>query len=63
MANPLAAILTSQLMFEFLQYHEVGAAIENAVRRSIVEGQVTRDLGGNLKTEEVAVAVAERISG
>ena len=62
-ANPLAAILTSQLMFEFLQYHEVGAAIENAVRRSIVEGQVTRDLGGNLKTEEVAVAVAERISG
>jgi isocitrate/isopropylmalate dehydrogenase len=50
-------------MFEFLQYHEVGAAIENAVRRSIVEGQVTRDLGGNLKTEEVAVAVAERISG
>ena len=47
-------------MFDFLQYHEVGAAIENAVRQSIVEGQVTRDLGGNLKTEEVAVAVAER---
>ncbi len=62
-ANPLAAILTSQLMFEFLQYHEVGAAIENAVRASIIDGQVTRDLGGNLKTEEVAIAVADRVGG
>ena len=50
-------------MFEFLQYHEVGAAIENAVRASIVDGQVTRDLGGNLNTKEVAIAVADRVGG
>lgn len=61
-ANPLAAVLTSQLMFEFLEYDDAAAAIEDAVRRSIVEGQVTRDLGGSLRTEEVGIAVAERIS-
>lgn len=62
-ANPMAAILAAQLMFEFLEHDDAGAAIEDAVRRSIVDGQVTRDLGGSLKTDEVGIAVAERLAG
>ena len=61
-ANPVAAILTAQLMFEFLGHEAAGTAIEEAVCRTIGEGQVSRDLGGSLKTDEVGVAVAERIT-
>ncbi len=60
-ANPLAAILTAQLMFEFLGHEDAGTAVEDAVRAAIRAGDVTRDLGGSLKTDEVGVAVAERI--
>ena len=41
-ANPLAAILTAQLMFEFLDQPEAADAIEQAARESIAEDQVTR---------------------
>ncbi len=61
-ANPVAAVLTAQLMFEFLDHEDAGTAIEEAVRGTIVDGQVTRDLGGKLTTPEVGQAVAERIS-
>ncbi len=60
-ANPLAAILTAQLMFEFLGHQAAGTAIEDAVRASIAEGRVTRDLGGSLKTGEVGAVVAELV--
>jgi 3-isopropylmalate dehydrogenase len=61
-ANPLAAILTAQLMFEFLGHDDAGRAIEDAVRGVIRDGEVTRDLGGKLSTEDVGAAVAQRIS-
>ena len=61
-ANPVAAVLTAQLMFEFLDYEDAGTAIEWAVRGAIVDDQVTRDLGGNLTTSEVGETIAERIS-
>ena len=61
-ANPVAAVLTAQLMFEFLDYEDAGKAIEEAVRGTIVDDQVTRDLGGKLTTSEVGEAVAERIN-
>lgn len=58
-ANPLAAILTAQLMFEYLGHEDAGRAIEDAVRVVIRDGRVTRDLGGGLSTAEVGAAVAE----
>ena len=58
-ANPMAAILTAQLMFEFLGHEEAGTAIEDAVRAAIDAGEVTRDLGGSLKTDEVGAAMQE----
>ncbi len=60
-ANPVAAILTAQLMFEFLGHPAAGAAIEDAVRKAIGAGEVTRDLGGSLKTDAAGAVVAERI--
>jgi len=60
-ANPMAAILTAQLMFEFLGHDEAGTAVEDAVRAAIDADEVTRDLGGGLKTDEVGDAVAKRI--
>ncbi len=61
-ANPFAAILTAQLMFEFLGHDDAGTAIEDGVREAIVAGDVTRDLGGSLNTGEVGAAVAARMT-
>ena len=60
-ANPVAAILTAQLMFEFLAHPQAAEAIEAAVKASISAGEVTRDLGGPLKTPEVGQAIADRV--
>ena len=61
-ANPFAAILTAQLMFEFLGHDAAGIAIEDSIRQCIADKQVTRDLGGSLTTHEVGAASAERVS-
>ncbi len=57
-ANPLAAILTLQLMLEHLGFPEEGACVEKAVKNAINEDRTTRDLGGNLGTKEVGDGVA-----
>jgi len=60
-ANPVAAILTAQLMFEFLGHDDAAQAVEDAVTQAIRGDQVTRDLGGDLSTEGVGKAVAELV--
>ena len=60
-ANPVAAILSAQLMFEHLGQPDAGLAIEDAVRATIAEGCTTRDLGGRWSTSEVGEAVAAKI--
>jgi 3-isopropylmalate dehydrogenase len=52
-ANPMAAILTVQLMLEHLGFDEGGRAVEQAVRKAIATGNTTRDLGGGLGTRAV----------
>ena len=61
-ANPLAAILSAQLMLQFLGRDDAATAVEDAVRAVIQDGEVTRDLGGSLTTAEVGEAVASRVS-
>ena len=61
-ANPLAAILTAQMMFDFLGHEEAAKAVEEAVKDSIAANDVTRDLGGSLTTSEVGEAVASRVA-
>ncbi|HEY8188069.1 MAG TPA: 3-isopropylmalate dehydrogenase [Pyrinomonadaceae bacterium] len=60
-ANPAGAILTSAMMLEYLGHKKASQAIENAVRESISHDETTRDLGGNLSTEQVGTAICQRL--
>ncbi|MDX1997830.1 MAG: 3-isopropylmalate dehydrogenase [Thermoanaerobaculia bacterium] len=62
-ANPLAAILTTALMLDFLGHKEAGAAIESAVASALKANETTHDLGGSLSTGEVGDRIARVISG
>ena len=61
-ANPIAAILSVQLLLEYLGFNEEGKLIESAVSTAIVSDKTTRDLGGNLGTKEVGDFICEQIS-
>ena len=52
-ANPLAAILTVGLLFEYFGHGKAAEEIEAAVRKAIGQNVVTQDLGGSSKTTDV----------
>jgi 3-isopropylmalate dehydrogenase len=62
-ANPVGAILTSAMMLEYLGNKPASRAIEKAVRDSISNNETTRDLGGNLSTEQAGAAICKRLTG
>jgi tartrate dehydrogenase/decarboxylase/D-malate dehydrogenase len=61
-ANPLATILSTRMMLDFLGEGEAAQVIEDAVRKILAEEKIrTPDLGGKATTEEVGNAVVEQI--
>jgi 3-isopropylmalate dehydrogenase len=60
-ANPFAAFLTVGMMLAHLGWRDEERRIEAAVRRAIVEGHSTRDVGGNLGTKAAAAWVREEV--
>lgn len=60
-ANPIAAILSAQLLLEYLGFQQEGKLIENAVITAIRSDKTTRDLGGKLGTREVGDFICEEI--
>jgi 3-isopropylmalate dehydrogenase len=60
-ANPVGAILTLAMMLEYLGFKKASVAVENAVRASIEQNETTRDLGGDLSTEQVGKAISARL--
>ncbi|MDR5683369.1 MAG: 3-isopropylmalate dehydrogenase [Armatimonadota bacterium] len=61
-ANPLGAILSAALMLRYSFGLEAEArAVDEAVRAVVREGIATPDLGGGARTDEVGVAVANRV--
>jgi 3-isopropylmalate dehydrogenase len=70
-ANPIATILSAKMLLDWLaQKHDDKSAkeaadrIDNAVDLLLKEGKVlTRDLGGNSKTDEVGEEIAKKIRG
>ena len=57
--NPMAMLLTTKLMFDYLGEKQQAEVLEKAIGRVIREGKVrTYDMGGNNSTMEVAEAVA-----
>jgi 3-isopropylmalate dehydrogenase len=68
LANPVAIILTSAMLLEWLAKkrndpgcRDAAAAIRSAVNRTLEQGATTPDLGGGLSTSEVGAAVAKQL--
>lgn len=60
-ANPVAAILTMQMLLDHLGFAGAAADIERAVRLAIAENQLTGDVGGSLGTRAVGSFVAANL--
>jgi 3-isopropylmalate dehydrogenase len=60
-ANPMGAILSAALMFDYLGYPEEAHVIESAVRKAVTAGQGTPDIGGSLGTRETGDRIASLI--
>ncbi|MHC4976644.1 MAG: isocitrate/isopropylmalate dehydrogenase family protein [Planctomycetota bacterium] len=67
-ANPLALLLSGVMMLRYLgdtrrdkSCLEAAVKIQNACDQALIEGQKTRDLGGELGTKEFANALIERL--
>jgi len=61
LANPMAAMLSAQMMLEHLGWKREAGLIEAAIRECVGAGECSLDLGGNLGTREVGDAVCRRI--
>ncbi len=60
--NPMAMLLSTKMMLDWLGETDKGMALENAIAAIIKEGKVrTYDMGGSSTTLEVAEAVAARL--
>ena len=61
-ANPIASILASKMMLDWLGETEKAKILEDAVAEVIKEGRYrTYDMGGNNTTQEMAGVIAEKI--
>ncbi len=61
-ANPFAAILCTGMILDHLGRPALGRRVEDTIRRCLDQGQVTRELGGNLSTREAGDAVLNLLS-
>ena len=60
--NPMAMLLTTKMMLDWLGETEMAATLEKAIADVIAEGKVrTYDMGGDSSTLDVARAVAEKL--
>jgi 3-isopropylmalate dehydrogenase len=60
-ANPFGAILTAQMMMEYLGYPREAQLIEGAVAQAISKDKTPKELGGNLGTREVGDYVCQAV--
>jgi 3-isopropylmalate dehydrogenase len=60
-ANPVGAILSAALMLEYLGRNDEAAAIEAAVKESVVTGNGTAEIGGTLGTRETGDYIAMKV--
>ena len=60
-ANPTAMILSACMMLKHLGYVDEALKVERALEEVTAEGKTTPDLGGNLKTMEMANEVIKKL--
>src|SRR5206468_4465901 len=58
-ANPTGAILSAAMMLEWIAEAKAAAAIRGAVERALASRQLTPDMGGKLRTDQVTAARSE----
>jgi 3-isopropylmalate dehydrogenase len=59
--NPIATILSAQMMLDWLGEKEVAKRVKSAVAEVVLQGKVrTYDMGGSSSTTEMAEAVADK---
>ena len=61
-ANPIGSILTLAMMLEYLGFQKLSDEVEEAVRGAVSENETTRDLGGELSTEQAGAAIIARLN-
>ena len=62
LANPTALLLSSTMMLDHMQMSDYAEKIRNSVKQVISEGKyITRDLGGNSKTQDYVKAIIDNI--
>jgi len=60
--NPIATILASKMMLEWLKENDAAIRLEKAIAQVIKEGEVkTYDMGGNASTLDMAHAIAAKL--
>lgn len=60
-ANPIGQVWSGVMMLEHLGYPDAAADLATAFESAIADGIRTRDIGGTANTEEVVVAILERL--
>ena len=60
-ANPIGSILTLAMMLEYLGFQKLSDKVEEAVRAAVSANETTRDLGGELSTEQAGAAIIARL--
>ena len=60
-ANPIGSILTLAMMLEYLGFQKLSDSVEEAVRAAVSANETTRDLGGELSTEQAGAAIIARL--
>ncbi len=60
-ANPIAAILSVEMMLDYLGFEEAAASVGKAVKTAIDERQVPAEVGGDLGTREVGDFIASAV--
>ncbi|HNQ28598.1 MAG: 3-isopropylmalate/3-methylmalate dehydrogenase [Methanoregulaceae archaeon PtaB.Bin009] len=60
-ANPMATIWAGSMLLDYLGEHEAAEGVLKALGQSILDGVVTRDMGGSARTSDVGDYVAAMI--
>jgi len=61
-ANPIGAALSTALMLDTLGRHDDAERINRAVESAVLDGAVTRDVGGKLGTKAAGDAIRQRLT-
>ena len=60
-ANPIATIWAGSMLLDHLGEHEAASAVLQAMERSIADGVVTKDMGGQSRTSDVGDYISKSI--